>query len=192
MRYTPEIHRAVRFAIKTHEVYQKQKRKGKDVPYITHPLVVGLIVARAGGSEEEVIAGILHDTIEDSTPAKRVTRTMLEERFGGEVAALVESVTEKDTYSWEERKHAALEHIETFSHGSIMVKSADIIANMAELLDDHATDGTDVWRRFAAPQERVLAHAQQVIAALLARWPESPLADDLAEVSARLRSIESD
>jgi (p)ppGpp synthase/HD superfamily hydrolase len=60
----------IRFSIKTHEVCQKQTRKGKDIPYITHPLIVGLILARAGAGEEVVIAGILHDTIEDSTPKK--------------------------------------------------------------------------------------------------------------------------
>src|SRR5258708_4719539 len=75
--YSPRVQKAVRFATKTHEVYQKQKRKGKDIPYITHPLTVGLILARAGASEDVVIAGILHDTIEDSPPAKKVTREMI-------------------------------------------------------------------------------------------------------------------
>ncbi len=67
MILTPKIRSAIRFAIKTHEVDQKQARKGKDIAYIGHPLTVGLILARAGANEDTIIAGILHDTIEDST-----------------------------------------------------------------------------------------------------------------------------
>jgi len=66
MIYTAKIRQAIRFAIKTHEVYQKQKRKGKDVGYISHPLTVGVVLAKAGASENVIVAGVLHDTIEDS------------------------------------------------------------------------------------------------------------------------------
>jgi len=95
MIYTSKIQKAIKFSIKTHEVYQKQKRKGKDIPYIVHPLTVGIILASVKASEDVVIAGILHDTIEDSIPEKKVTKKMLIERFGKKVADLVESVTEK-------------------------------------------------------------------------------------------------
>ncbi len=71
MILTHNIRRAIKFSIKTHEVYQKQKRKGKDVAFITHPLSVGLILSLAGADENEIIAGILHDTIEDSIPEKK-------------------------------------------------------------------------------------------------------------------------
>lgn len=96
MFYTPKIKAAIRFAIKTHEVYQKQKRKGKEVAYIKHPLTVTLILARAGADEDLVTAGVLHDTIEDSIPEKKMTKVMLEERFGKSVAGLVDGVTEQD------------------------------------------------------------------------------------------------
>lgn len=110
MHYTEKIHRAIRFSIKTHEVYQKQKRKGKDIPYVTHPLVVGLILSRVGADEDVVAAGILHDTIEDSSREMPVTRDMLRERFGERVMQLVEAVTEPDkTLSWEVRKREALD-----------------------------------------------------------------------------------
>ncbi len=78
MLYNYKISRAIRFSTKTHEVYQKQKRKGKDIPYITHPITVGLILSRAGADENTVVAGILHDTIEDSVEEKKVSEEMLE------------------------------------------------------------------------------------------------------------------
>lgn len=96
MIYSPTIRKAVVFSIKTHEVDQKQKRKGKDIAYITHPPTVGLILARANAGDHVIAAGILHDTIEDSIDKKKVTRAMLAERFDKRVADLVDSVTEKE------------------------------------------------------------------------------------------------
>ena len=108
MIYTSKIKKAIKFATKTHEVYQKQKRKGKDIAYITHPLTVGIILSQAKASEDVIVAGILHDTIEDSTDEKKVTIEMIEERFGKETSNLVLSVTETDkSLSWEERKKQA-------------------------------------------------------------------------------------
>lgn len=192
MIYTTAIRRAIRFSTKTHEVYQKQRRKGKDIPYIIHPLTVGLILAGAGAREEAVVAGILHDTIEDSIPEKKVTRSMLAERFGEDVAELVASVSEEDkSLSWEERKQQALGHVGVFSRDALLVKSADIIANASELLEDYGRDGEDVFLRFNAPQEKILQHYVSIIGAVLGRWEENPLADDLRSLSdelARLRS----
>src|ERR1019366_6852470 len=94
MIFSLRIKSAIQLSIQVHELDQKQKRKGKDIPYITHPLTVGIILARAGASEDVIIAGILHDTIEDSIPEKKVSYGMIAENFGENVAELVESVTE--------------------------------------------------------------------------------------------------
>ena len=181
MILTPKIKKAIRFATKTHEVYQKQKRKGKDIPYITHPLAVGLILARANASEDVVVAGILHDTIEDSTEKKKVTREMLAERFGENVAGLVASVTEehKDAL-WEDRKREAREHIKHFSHDSLLVKSADLVSNVSDILDDYADHGSKIFERFNAPKEKnekVIENYIETMKLVLDQWPENPLAD---------------
>ena len=190
MIYTDAIRRAIRFSVKTHEVYQKQKRKGKDVAYITHPLTVGIILTRAGADEDVIVAGILHDTIEDSVPEKKVTVEMLTERFGSKVADLVSDVTEHDrSLSWEDRKREALEHIEHFSHESLLSKSADILSNGTELVDDHARHGETAFEHFHASKEKTLDNQLRVNAALLARWPENPLADDLANLAGHLREV---
>ena len=187
---TPKMQEAIRFSIKTHEVYQKQKRKGKDIPYITHPLTVGLILARAGASEDVVIAGILHDTIEDSAPEKKVTKEMIAERFGESVASLVLSVTETDKeLTWEERKAEALEHIKSFSNDSLLLKSADIIANTSELIEDYSKGGDGVFDRFNAPKERLLEQSLRTIRAIYEKWPESPLAPNLRDIEAKLGGL---
>lgn len=184
------MQRAIRFMVRTHEGYQKQKRKGKDVPYLVHPLTVALILARAGASEDLIIAGILHDTIEDSVEEKKVSHHMLEERFGVAVADLVESVTEqpKDV-PWDERKQEALEHIDTFTNDSVLLKSADVIANNSELLEDYAKDGEETFERFNASKEKTVGHTLRIIEKLRTKWPESPLNDDLAEMAGRMPKI---
>ncbi|MDD5083529.1 MAG: HD domain-containing protein [Candidatus Moranbacteria bacterium] len=165
MVYTNKIRKAIKFAIKTHDVYQKQTRKGKSVAYITHPLTAGIILASAGASEDVVVAGILHDTIEDSISEKKVTEAMLEERFGRNVAQIVLSVTEQDKkLSWDERKQAALEYVRHFSHDSLLVKSADILSNVSESIDDYKRHDETIFERFNAPKEKVIYH-QLVVSA---------------------------
>jgi len=190
MIYTQKIQNAIYFSVKTHEVYQKQKRKGKDIPYIAHPLIVGLILAHAGAKEEIVIAGILHDTIEDSIDERKVTKEMLEQRFGGEVAKLVVNVTEKDRgLSWHQRKEAALEEIKQFNHDSLFLKSADVIGNNTELIGDHAREGEATFERFSAPKEATLEHTLKVIDVILAAWGENPLRADLENIQAKLQEM---
>ncbi len=190
MIYTRNIQKAIKFAAKTHNHYQNQKRKGKEIPYIAHPLTAGIILALAGASEDVVVAGILHDTIEDSVEHKKVTVEMIAERFGAGVAELVLSVTEIDkSLSWDERKAEALGHIAHFSHDSLLLKSADVLSNVTELVDDHARYGEDVFSLFHVTKEKTVAHQLKVLAALLDRWEDSPLAGDLKAVSEELRRI---
>jgi (p)ppGpp synthase/HD superfamily hydrolase len=191
MIFTPMIKKAIVFSIKTHEVYQKQKRKGKDIAYITHPLTVGLILARATASEDVIVAGILHDTIEDSIDKKKVTRAMLAERFNKNVADLVDSVTEQPKdLEYEKRKLEAREHIKTFSHDSLLVKSADVISNVSEILEDYRKEGSKTFHRFNAPKEKVVRNYMETMEIILGRWPESPFADDLNMLITSLKEIE--
>lgn len=188
MKYTQKIQHAIRFSVKTHEIYQKQKRKGKDVPYIIHPLTVGLILASAGADEDLIIAGILHDTIEDSIEGKKVNAGMISKRFGERVAELVLSVTEVNK-PWEERKEEALGHIKTFSKDSILLKTADIIANNFELVDDYDKKGEEAFKIFGVSKEKKLKEQIRLMEALLKKWPESPLAKSLKEIFKKLEGF---
>jgi (p)ppGpp synthase/HD superfamily hydrolase len=189
MIYTNKIQDAVHFSIEVHQLTgEPQFRKGKAVPYVTHPLTVGLILSQAGASEDVVIAGILHDTIEDSDNEHKVTREMLSERFGEEVAVLVDSVSEKNReLSWHERKEVALEEIRRFSPNSLLLKSGDVISNTTELLRDYDREGEVTFQRFNAPKEQLLSHTQLVIETILEAWPENPLAEDLKHCLAEVK-----
>lgn len=185
-----KIQKAIKFATKTHEVYRKQKRKGKNISYITHPLAVGILLSHIGANENVVCAGILHDTIEDSIPKKKVTFAMLEERFGIAVAQMVWAVTETDkTLSWDVRKKQALEHIKTFSHDALLVKSSDLIGNLSELIDDYEKDGDQVFKRFNAPKEKKIKNSLETITAVVTRWPKNPFSKELRQLAGKLRKI---
>ncbi|MEX0910059.1 MAG: HD domain-containing protein [Candidatus Paceibacterota bacterium] len=190
MIHTPQIQKAIHFAIQIHETDQKQKRKGKDVPYVTHPLTVGLILARAGADEDVITAGVLHDTIEDSTPEHKITRDTLLNQFNESVANLVESVSETDkSLSWVERKKEALEHVRDFSQGSLLLKSADLIANTSDIIDDYHKEGEEMFDRFNAEKEDVLNNYINVMELIMNQWSDNPLTADMERRCSTLREI---
>ena len=187
-----KIQKAIKFATKTHEIYQKQKRKGKDVAYITHPLTVGIILAIAGANEDVICAGILHDTIEDSIEERKVDLKMIEDFFGENIAKLVLALTEEDkSLPWEERKRIAKEHIKDFSNDATLVKSADIIANIRELIEDYKKDGEEIFIRFNAPKEKIIKNYLETIEALIKKWTENPLIEELNFISKELYRIDT-
>lgn len=190
MLKTNKIYRAIRLATITHEVHQKQRRKGKDIPYIIHPLTVGLILAHSGADEDTVVAGILHDTIEDSIPEQKVSREMLSKLFGNNVASLVDSVTEPNkNLSWEERKKDALEKVKTFSHSSLLIKSSDVISNVSEIIEDYEQDGDNVFARFNAPKQKIIQHYLRLITGIAEKWSNNPLIEDLLQLARKLQLI---
>lgn len=142
------IFKAIAFAAHAHS---GQFRKGSNIPYITHPLHVAETLIRMGCSEPVIIAGLLHDTLED-TPVKRES---IQQLFGEDVALLVESASEppKKEFSWEERKEHTLKHLETATWEMLVLSLADKLDNVRSIRDDQAIVGEQVWHRFKRPKE---------------------------------------
>lgn len=192
MIQTERVHKAISFAATVHNVDQHQTRKGKEIPYLSHPLMVAILLASIGADDALICAGILHDTIEDSTEEHKVDFTMLEARFGTRIAQMVLDVTETDkSLPWEARKHRALEQIATVSHDSLLVKSADVITNQTELIADYNQGGEAVFALFKAPKELTLAHTLLVIEKLIESWPENPLIPELERIKHWLLQVQS-
>lgn len=179
---SPVIQKALEFAYNVHQVDQHQSRKGKQVPYIFHVLAVANILERAGASESVVAAGILHDTIEDSTPEKPVTRKMLEKVFGADIARIVNDLSEQDTsLPWIERKMLALAHVAEMEQDSLLVKSADVLHNLSDQLDDYAMKGEVIFANFNAPKDAQLKRYRLLVDAIKKRWSDNPLLPLLQE-----------
>lgn len=176
MIYTHQIQKAISMAIKAHH---GQTRKGTETPYVTHPLSVGLILARAGALEDVIIAGILHDTIEDGD----ITKEDIEKEFGESIANIVNDVTEQDkSLPWMERKQQALEHVSEMGKDSLLVKSADVLHNLQNTLSDYKETGDELFKRFNAPKEAQLTRYGKLIYALKDAWKDNPLLPDLESV----------
>jgi (p)ppGpp synthase/HD superfamily hydrolase len=136
------IDHALQIAAIAHE---GQYRKNTKIPYIVHPVAVGMILQEAGYSEEMVAAGILHDTIEDT----ELTIADIEREFGTEIAAIVAGCSEPDkSLSWEERKEHTIEFLKTAPVEIRVVACADKLHNVKSIRTDEEQNGDTVWTRF--------------------------------------------
>ncbi|KPV45232.1 phosphohydrolase [Alicyclobacillus ferrooxydans] len=136
------IERAIQVAIDAH---RGQTRKGSEIPYITHPIAVGFILARAGASDEIIAAGILHDTVEDTT----LTEEDIERQFGSNVARLVAGASEPDkSLSWKERKDHTIDYLKAAPEDVRLLTCADKLHNIRSIRRDMETMGDSLWDRF--------------------------------------------
>lgn len=136
------ISKAINVATKAHD---GQKRKGGDTPYITHPLAVGDMLANCGYSEDIIIAGILHDTVEDTD----VTLDYIRSEFGDRVAEIVNGASEPDkSLRWEDRKKHTIEYLRTASTEVRAVSCADKLHNITTMEEDYVDVGEELWKRF--------------------------------------------
>ncbi|HJU88657.1 MAG TPA: HD domain-containing protein [Gemmatimonadaceae bacterium] len=188
--YSDRINHAFAFAAKHHD---RQVRKGTKLPYLTHPANVAVILTRYGRDEDTVVAGILHDVVEDCV-REGYTREMLEERiaekFGEEVLTIVLAVTERSLddegveLSREERKSDYLERLTSANEAARWVCAADKIHNGSSLLSDlRRTSFPDmVWSRFNSGREGTILWYRRVYERLKEVGFDAPILDELEKV----------
>lgn len=178
------------------EAHRGQIRKGTHnalglpLPYITHPVVVATLVQRYGGSEEQIIAALLHDVLEDGGPT---WREPIRAAFGDSVLALVEFCTDgvPDAAGhkppWRGRKEAYLAHLRTATGPGLLVSACDKLTNLQAILLDLTEIGEAVWARFTGGKAGSLWYYAELVAAFAGRVPlplEQALRRDLAVVQA--------
>ena len=126
------------------EAHQGQYRKGTRTPYITHPYAVGLILMEAGCAEAVIIAGILHDTVEDTD----LTLEFIQERFGEFVAGIVDGCSENKALRWRARKTERIEALKSASPEICTVTCADKLHNLRTIISEYDVIGNAIWERF--------------------------------------------
>ncbi len=150
-RLSDRFDQALSFAAQLHVT---QTLKSSRVPYIAHLLAVTSIVLRAGGTEDEAIAALLHDAVEDQGGAPTLQR--IRDLFGDTVAQIVDGCTETDQVPkppWRERKETYLQHLRRADPSVRLVALADKLDNARATLQDYRRIGDDVWKRFNAGRE---------------------------------------
>lgn len=176
--YSDIVQRALVFAAKKHT----EPRKGTDIPYITHPAHVAIILARHGFDENVLAAAILHDVLED-------TETIPEElgrEFGEQILHLVQELSEPQFdqpkgETWGLRKKAKLGMLQTASRSTLAIAAADRVHNTANILHDIEKEGPTVWTRFNSGPEKILEFSRAVLEILRERFPH-PLTEEYAEL----------
>jgi (p)ppGpp synthase/HD superfamily hydrolase len=199
-RYSESLDRALIVAALAH---QGQYRKGTHIPYVMHPFHVALLLDRHGFSEPVVIAGVLHDVLEDIDPHdlsiresfeatfalapsasdaasfRDELRRFLRESFGDQVLDMVEAVTEKKAddagvkRSWRVRKDEQLAHAPQMDLGAIAVKAADALHNAVSIVRDVRANGRAALDRFNALPEETLWYYGSVAAVVRDRLGDS-------------------
>lgn len=160
------IDKAIQFAAKAHE---GQVRKATDIPYITHPFAVGMLLQKAKCSEEVIAAGILHDTIEDTS----VTYEQLVEEFGQKVANLVLAASEHDkSLPWKERKLHTIQSLRNPSMDEMKVIVTDKLHNLRSIRKDLNEIGEEVWSRFNRGKSDQHWYYSSIVEALAPRKAE--------------------
>lgn len=133
------------------EAHKDQLRKLDFDAYVAHPLEVAIILAQNGADEDVISAGILHDTVEDTS----ITLEDLKMRFGDRIAEIVAGCTEPpQNISWHDRKRWAIQRVtHEASYDERLVICADKLSNMRSIARNYRLHGDKVWQGFHAPYE---------------------------------------
>ena len=153
-RLTDRFGEALRYAERIH---RHQLRKGTEIPYVAHLLGVASLALEAGADEDQAIAALLHDSVEDQGGSARLED--IRSKFGGRVANIVADCTDswaEPKPDWKPRKDDYLAKMEQKSPDSLLVSLADKTHNARSIVADVIAHGNTVWDRFTASREDTL------------------------------------
>jgi GTP pyrophosphokinase len=169
-------------------------RKGSHIPYVAHLLNVCGLVLTDGGDEDEAIAALLHDALEDHPEA--ASAASLEVTFGARVRVLVEGSTDTPPdYKggpkppWRERKLRYVDHIRTAVPRDLRVSLADKLDNARAILADYREIGEALWDRFNAPKADQLWYYRSLVTAFRDAGVRSPMVGELDRTVSTLEEL---
>ena len=154
------------------EAHNGQLRKGSATPYLAHLLGVASLVLEYGGDEDQAIAGLMHDVVEDCGEAHRAK---VRAGFGDRVADIVEGCTDGvpdaagEKAPWRERKEAYLAHLKHAPEDTLLVSACDKLHNARTIAADVRTVGEEVFDRFKAGRDGTLWYYAALLEIFAAR-----------------------
>jgi len=195
--YSDVINHALAFAAKHHD---RQVRKGTKLPYLTHPANVAVILTRYGCDNDTIVAGILHDVIEDCV-RDGYTREMLEQRIGDKFGAKVLETVLAITYrrndddgvelSAEDRKADYLDRLSGANEEARWVCAADKVHNASSIVSDlrRTIDPETVWNRFGGGKAATARWYREVYERLREVGFTAPIMTELERASSELQKL---
>ncbi len=171
------------------DLHRQQPRKGTGVPYVSHLLSVAALVLEHGGTEEQAIAALLHDAVEDQggLPTAKAIRA----RFGDVVADIVDGCTDTDVTPkppWRARKEAYVARVRREPAHVRLVSAADKLHNARTMVTDLRIHGPILWKRFNAGRDETLWY----LGALVEAFREAgtaPIVEELARTVVELEAV---
>ena len=166
-----------------------KRRKGSGVPYVAHLMSVSALVLEDGGDEDQAIAALLHDAVEDQGGVERLAD--IEARFGARVAGIVKGCSDSDSLPkppWRERKEAYLRHLAEASPDILRVSMADKVHNARSILADYRQIGEALWARFTGGKEGTLWYYHTLLQ-ICPKGNAGYLLDELERVVAELDQL---
>jgi (p)ppGpp synthase/HD superfamily hydrolase len=132
-------------------------RKGTSIPYIVHPMDVASNLIKSGASEDLVIAGLLHDIVEDEDYYLEV----IEQQFGAEVRRLVDGASEPEDFrkehnkkdTWRQRKAHTVDRIRDADRDLKLLSCCDKLSNIRDIIRDYRREGDTFWSKFNATKD---------------------------------------
>ena len=185
---TERFERALVYA---NHLHREQRRKGSGVPYVSHLLAVCALTLEYGGGEDEAIAALLHDAIEDQ--GGEAARAEILRQFGPRVTEIVEGCTDADTWPkppWRGRKEAYIRHVERASASVRLVSACDKLHNARSVVMDYRILGEALWSRFTGGRSGTLWYYRAMANALRAAGV-SPVVEELERVVTELERLAS-
>ncbi|MGA2631928.1 MAG: HD domain-containing protein [Terriglobia bacterium] len=186
MQLTSRFEEALVYAVRLHA---GQYRKGSKIPYFTHLLSVASIALQYGAGEDEAIAALLHDAIEDQGGA--ATREEIRRRFGDRVVEIVDGCTDSDSVPkppWKARKAAYIAHVRMASPSVLLVSASDKLDNARAILADYRVLGEALWKRFHGGKEGTLWYYRELLQAFR-EGGNSPLVEELGLVVSEIERL---
>ena len=171
-------------------LHVRQLRKGTSIPYVSHLLSACALVLESGGTEDEAIAALLHDSVEDQGGAPILAE--VERRFGREVAAIVAGCTDSDTAGekppWRPRKETYIAHLREAPLPVQRVSCADKLHNARSIVADLHRVGPAIWSRFTGGRDGTLWYYETLVT-VFAASSVGYLSEELQRTVAEMRRL---
>lgn len=172
------------------EAHAGQKRKGTVIPYISHPMAVASIALEHGADEEQVMAALLHDAVEDGGPEYALR---IREQFGTRVAEIVQGCTDGvpdasgAKEAWITRKERYINHLKDASDDVLLVSGSDKLHNARAIVEDLLRVGSAVFNRFSASKTQTLWYYEALADVFTERG--IPIAQPLSDAVQRMKEL---
>ena len=163
---TDKFHEALAMA---QECHKGQLRKGTNIPYVSHPMGVASLVLEFGGNEDEAIAALLHDALEDGGAEWAL---QIEAKFGDNVLSVVRECSDAEPKKgetkapWQERKQAYIDSLSDKSPSARLVTGCDKLHNLTAIVRDFREHGDELWDRFNSNVDQMSWYYSEMAARL--------------------------